>query len=461
MALSGIQPFIKVTDSNGLPIVGAKLHVYEAGTTTYRNIYSDDGLSVSLSNPLTGVNASNASGDFPRFYMASGTYKLRAEESDGTLIWEYDDIDTALSAGAGALPIASGGTGATTAAAARANLDVPSNSELADVTDQIADISASIASVISQPGGRLTLTSNTPVLSADVSAATAVYYTPYTSDICPIYNGSQFTLSQFSELTLTLASQHTASNIFDCFIINDAGTIRIVTGPAWSVATVGSGARGTGGGTTELTRVRGIWVNANSMGSARNGASTYSVAANQGTYVGTLFIDGTNGQITCHSSLGVSRKWGVWNAYNRKQIILEAALSTANWSGTGLSTWRASNGSSTSSLSILTGLPEEMVDTTFTQTMTVQSSVVSNTGQIGIGFNSTSAQSGTIANLRMADANAIANQTQLNGTPTAQYKSVPTIGVHVITSLEWNNSSTVTYYGSSNAFMALRSRYTG
>jgi hypothetical protein len=180
MAVNGAQPFIKVIDSNGDPIVGAVLKVYEVGTTTYRSIYSDAGLSVALTNPLSGANASNASGDFPRFYMAAGTYKLRAETSTGTLIWEYDNIDTGTSAGAGALPIASGGTGATTAAAARAALDVPSNSELTDLSDTIATFTASLQTLISAPGGRLTLTSLTPIITTGVTAGTAVYYTPYT-----------------------------------------------------------------------------------------------------------------------------------------------------------------------------------------------------------------------------------------------------------------------------------------
>jgi hypothetical protein len=140
MAMHGEKPFVHVSDSNGNPIVGAKLYVYEVGTTTERSIYSNEGLSVALDNPLDGVNASDASGNFPRFYQATGTYKLRAETSASVLIWEYDNIDTGLPAGTGALPISRGGTGSTTAAAARAALDVPSNSELTDLATQITNL---------------------------------------------------------------------------------------------------------------------------------------------------------------------------------------------------------------------------------------------------------------------------------------------------------------------------------
>jgi putative ABC transport system permease protein len=35
-------------------------------------------------------------------------------------------------------------------------------------------------------------------------------------------------------------------------------------------------------------------------------------------------MDGTNGQVTCHRSFGQSRKWGLWNAYNRRPLYLKA-----------------------------------------------------------------------------------------------------------------------------------------
>jgi hypothetical protein len=95
----------------------------------------------------------------------------------------------------------------------------------------------------------------------------------------------------------------------------------------------------------------GILVNANAMATARNGATTYSVAANEGTYVGSLFMDGTNGQITCHTAYGQSRKWGIWNAYNRSSGISEG------WRRDGDVDLRipdhpAANGSSANSLTI-------------------------------------------------------------------------------------------------------------
>ena len=288
MAVNGKMPFIHVEDANGNPYVGAILKVYEVGTTTNRAIYSDSGLTTPFSNPLSGANASNAAGNFPVFYMQPGLYKLRAETSASVLIWEWDNLDTGTSAGAGALPLASGGTGATTAAAALANLGAASTSDVTALATQISTFTAALQNLVSAPQGRLTLTSLTPVLATGVTAGTAVYYTPYIGNLCPIYDGSQFNPKVFAELTLTLTASYVLNSHYDCFIINDAGTIRIVTGPAWTTITAGAGARGTGAGTTELTRLNGLLVNANAMATARNGATTYSVAANQGTYVGSL-----------------------------------------------------------------------------------------------------------------------------------------------------------------------------
>lgn len=443
MAAHGTQPFIKVSDSNGNPIVGAKLYIYEAGTTTPRAIYSDSGLTTPMSNPLSGANASNASGDFPRFYLAVGTYKLRAETSAGVLIWEYDDIDTGLSAGVGALPISAGGTGATTAAAARANLDVPSNSELEDISDTIASFSTILNGILASPGGRLTLTTGTPVLATGVSAATAVYYTPYTTNLCPIYDGAQFNLRQFTEQTLTLVANHVASAIYDVFAFWDNGTFRIVTGPAWNTATAGAGARGTGAGTTELTRLQGIWVNANAMATARNGSSTYSVDANKATYLGSIFMDGTNGQISCSIGIGQSRKWGVWNAYNRMPITLLVNDSTATWAY-GTATIRPSNNNTANSATVFMGLVEEEIRVNFDQTASVSTSG----GLNGIGWNSTTAfatgsKRGTVS----------AGSTAIVGDMRASHTNVPNLGINVVTCLESTNASSVTFQGGSNAML--------
>lgn len=458
MAVHGKEPFIKVLDSNGDPIVGSVLKVYEAGTTTYRNIYSDSSLTTPLTNPLAGVNASNASGDFPRFYMAAGTYKLRAETSGGVLIWEFDNIDTGLSAGAGALPISAGGTGATTAAAARAALDVPSNSELADLAADIATLSSSVQNIVSFPQGRLTLTSGNPFTTG--GGNTSVYYTQYVGNIVPVYDGAQFSARSFSsDLALTLNSNHVASAIYDIFIYWDGTALQIATGVAWNTPTAGAGARGTGAGTTELVRVNGLWVNKYDI-SRRNGATTGTITASQGTYVGSIYVDSTPGQVTCDLTYGQSRKWGVWNAYNRKAIVLQAGDSTATWSY-GTNTLRASNNASANSLTTFTGLTEEMQDITFMQTVTpgtgTGAAQVFTSWLIGIGKNSTAATSGMIGtgSFRL-DGSSVDYVNSIQS--IARLVQTPVLGINTYTCLErttfFNNTAMVYNGGSSNMLLS-------
>jgi hypothetical protein len=376
-----------VEDSNGLPIVGAQLYVYQATTTTLASIFSDTGLTTPLANPLT----SDAEGNFSRFYIAVGTYKLRAETSLGVLIREEDSIDTGLSAGSGALPIASGGTGATTAAAARSNLDVPANSELTAISSEVSTLSTQVQAIISPPQGYLTTSTGVPIITSDATAATTVYYTPFVGAVLPLYNGTSLVATAFSELSLALSSNHVASTIYDLFVMSDSGTMRLVTGPAWNSSTAGGGSRGSGAGTTELERVNGILVNRQAI-TVRHSGGTTSMAARFGTYVGSMFVDGTNGQITCHRSSGSSRKWALWNAYNRQTIILRAFDSTASWTYAS-ATIRQSNAATGNKITVFTGLQEAMIKATFIQNVQLNTSGA----DIGIGWgiDSTTAFSGT------------------------------------------------------------------
>ncbi|HDA7274793.1 TPA: hypothetical protein O5T84_002923, partial [Staphylococcus aureus] len=188
------------------------------------------------------------------------------------------------------------------------------------------------------PQGRLTLTSATPVLTSGVTAGTSLYYTPYVGNLVPIYNGASMVPTAFSELTLSLVSSHAANTIYDVFVFSNSGVLTLVTGPAWTNSSAATGARGSGSSTTELTRIGGMYVNAVAM-SARNGSTTYNVGANLATYLGSILIDGSAGQLTCHTAFGQSRKWGVWNAYNQQQIFLIAGA-TGDYTSNTTTGWR-------------------------------------------------------------------------------------------------------------------------
>jgi hypothetical protein len=332
-----------------------------------------------------------------------------------------------------------------------------------------------LASTIIQPQGYLTLTNlagGGPIISADVIAATSVYYSPYIGQLCPIYNGTNFVNQIFTEQTLTLAAQHTANTIFDVFAFLNSGVFTIATGPAWTISTAGSGARGTGAGTTQLQRLNGIWTNQQSL-TARNGSTTYTIAVNQGTYLGSFYTDGTAGQVTCHRAFGQNRKFGVWNANNRVPILLSAGDPTATWTyQTALN--RASNntpaayasntfnvgGSAANGINVLCGLAEEEVDVNFTQLLTIAASSAIGTSVVFIGVNSVTVASGLNGQFSL---NNPAVSTTDSTMTTASYQAPPSLGLNIYTSIERVPSAAAasnTFNGTSS-LMLLKAVYRG
>lgn len=237
-------------------------------------------------------------------------------------------------------------------------------------------------------------TAGNPQPTGDVSAATTLYYGPWFGSQLPIYNGSNMVMTSFAELILTIPSSRLANTIYDVLIINDVGTVRACFGPAWSTSTLGSGARGTGAGTAEITQVQGVWVNTVSQ-SCVNGASTYSVAANQGTVVGTVIVDNTNGQVTFHVTAGQLRKWAAYNFYNQLDQTLLVVDATASWSYI-TSTWRNSRNDANNVARVLMGLPQTRVFVTFNQILQTTDSNTSSDPAIGIGWNVSNAPSGKV-----------------------------------------------------------------
>lgn len=246
-------------------------------------------------------------------------------------------------------------------------------------------------SFLPTPQGRLTLTSSTPVMTSDVTAGTSIYYTPYIGNIVPITtNSTTFAARTFSELTLTLSVNHLTNTLYDIFLFDNAGAITIGTGPAWSSATAGSSSRGAGAGTTELQRLNGLWTNKVSM-TARNGATTYTVGANLGTYLGTFLTTaaGTTASVFAPSAAagGTDNKLFVWNSFNRVNYSSVSKESAASWSYT-LATLRPMDNSTSNRISYVDGLGESFVRGAVAARIAT-AAVNASFGRIGMGRNKT------------------------------------------------------------------------
>jgi hypothetical protein len=305
---------------------------------------------------------------------------------------------------------------------------------------------------IATPQGRLTLTSGTPVLTAGVIAAANIFYTPYAGRSVPIYDGTRWRNWEFAELILGLNSNpahigyHQAGKNFDLFAINDAGTVRLAAGPAWSTDT----ARGTGAGTTELARLNGILTNAVSM-TARFGSAagnTVTVGVNRATYLGT-FRASANGQseqsFGAVAANGTAANLFLWNNYNRRPAAARIGDTTDNWTYA-TPTWRPANNSAAMRINFVVGIPEDLVEASFGSF--INASGVA--GSIGVGLDTTTAFTGRPAQINSNTGFAV-----------AEYKGVPGLGLHFLSANEHSTGATTTFYGDSGSPTTLQNALLG
>jgi hypothetical protein len=408
-----------------------------------------------------------------RDYTARATIGADIAASDLLLVFSFSEINadaaalqnavntatsSATSASNSATSASSSATSASNSATSASNSATSASNSATSAASSAATAAASAAVVGTRaPQGYLTPTSQTPVITSDVVAATTLYYTSYVGDTVPVWDGSQYTLKQFSEMALDLVSAHAANTIYDVFAFLDGSTLRIGTGPAWSNSGAGTSTRGTGSGTTELERVNGLWVNKVPI-TARNGTSTYNVDAQKATYLGSILIDNVAGQISLHRSFGQNRRWAVWNAYNRVPIILKGGDSSVSWTY-GSATVRPSRNDASNKLIVVIGLMEETVDCEFKQNVQSQVNATSVDIQIGIGINSTTSFSGSFGrHIRSNDATSTVH----GNTITARHALSTLVGRNEINALESNSSTggTGTFYGGEGN-MLLSARYRG
>lgn len=290
------------------------------------------------------------------------------------------------------------------------------------------------------PQGRLTLQTGTPVMTTTQAAKTTIYYTPYIGNMVPIYDGSNMVATPFTELSAATTDTTKSpaaigvSKVNDWFVWNDAGTIRVGHGPDWTDDVTRSAG-------TALVRVNGIWLN--------NASITNGPAAQRGTYVGTTRSNGSSqldwifGALAANGTAGFL---GVWNAYNRRPVVSVSKDSTDSWTYATVA-WRAANGSSSIRHSFVVGLAEDPIDARYYGMF--NATVGTSAGLIGVGFDSTTAFTGTTAYMAVS---GIASQ-------VAFCAIYPPIGMHYVSALEYCQAGTVTYYGDLGGAIAWQSGF--
>lgn len=300
--------------------------------------------------------------------------------------------------------------------------------------------SGTITAQTPQPQGRLTLTSATPVMTADATAQGTIYYAEYTGNSCPVYDGTTTRPLTFSNPSLILdATNNTSGHLYDVFLWNNSGTATLGAGPAWSTATT----RGVGAGTTELQLKNGIWTNKNAITLHNNSVSSGSIAVNQATYLGTFYATAnaqTGMAFDPTAALGGTNNFlALYNAYNRVRITARGRDSTASWTYN-VSTWRASDNSNSNRISFIDGLQQSIVEGRFQQLVNS-----TNAGSnIGLNLDSTSATPVTRAGSWGGTGNPIPT--------TANDRWAPQLGFHYIQAMEFAGGAPAvqTFYGAGN-----------
>ena len=339
---------------------------------------------------------------------------------------------------------------------------------------QVLSVSASLpawtsagATTITEAQGRITLTANTPVMTATATAQTTLRYDCYIGSNVPYYNGSVDLIDTVSSCEVTDAMVSAASagqvvnnNVYDVWWVH-SGANRICLamsassggGGGWSSDSGGSNtARGTGYSQLDRT-TRPYVTNKNSIANCFNGSTNYgSVSANQATYLGSIYAT-ANGQTGMNfaaapASGGGNPILGVYNAYNRVQVFSLSQDNTSSWTYTTAS-WRAANNSAANRISWVDGLQQSNISCSYTLPVNPEAGTPAGTG---VDLDSSTATP-------TSPAGSAAGITTFANYQTAMAYFLPVIGVHFAQAVEISDGTHAAIFygtlGSSYQFMTL------
>ena len=262
--------------------------------------------------------------------------------------------------------------------------------------------------------GRLTLTSATPVTTADVTGATSIFYTQYTGDRVALYTDSRWTLYRFTEVTLALGTL-TSGLPYDVFLYDNAGALTLEA-TAWSNGTTRA---------TALTQQDGVYV--------RTGALTRR-------YLGTFYTTSTTQTEDSYA------KRLLWNYYHRVRRPMRAIEDANSWAYT-TATWRQANADTANQLEFVVGVAEVMVEARVAAMCSNATAATTTFMSVGIGVDSTTSP---VANSLMLVGQSAVNDFQV--TALAEHREISAVGRHIWVWLEISTAAgTTTFYGDNGA----------
>lgn len=402
---------------------GAKIQLSSGGTTTNHCMqYDANGNAVDSGSACSGGSGTLTSVTFTGDGVVLSSTPSAAVTTTGTL--------TAALASAGANTVLGNFSGSTA---------VPTYGT-ADSVNALLGITSIT------PQGRLTLSSIAPVMNADATAQTTVYYLPYTGNIIPVYDGTQFTNLPLgsSGISLTLNTTNMpGSEVFDVYEVNVSRTPTLCA-MYWGGNTSRSTTAGGNSGTADasIVQINGLWVNHGAIATSNcyNNTTSYTISANKGTYLGTIYTT-ANGQTgmtfkPSAASGGSNNILGVYNAYNRILVNSLERDSTASWTY-GTATWRAANNSNSNRISFVDGLQQSHINAIY------QCGITSGTPGVVFAATGSVLDSTSAAVIMQAFTGEALGGSLFSSTENFY----PQLGFHYIQAMEFSTGETSTFTG--------------
>lgn len=277
------------------------------------------------------------------------------------------------------------------------------------ITDERVTASNSAAAVAQVFQGRLTLTSGTPVTTADVTAAETIYLTPFRGNKIALYDGVNWRLHTLAEISGDVPD---AAQMNDVFVYDNAGTITLDI-VAWTNDTTRA---------TALATQDGVLVKSGATG-RRYVGSFYSTTAG-------------NGQTEDSAA-----KRYVYNHHNRVRKQFSRIDATDSWTYTTIDVYRQANADSANKVEIVQGVSEDCVNAEV-HCMARSNSASGILCGVGLGIDSSTVNS---AQVRQG---ALPTNTAGDFPHVAAfYRGYPGIGRRELRWLEEVSGTTVTFLG--------------